>query len=84
MSEKPVTPEQLESLRRRIDSANVSEAAKEFYREYLLERKAEFPGFRSYLNNLGDRYSFLKELDDAGLIMISVALHDRDSGSIVY
>ena len=68
---KGLTEQDIELLRERIDSASVSEAAKEFYREHLAT--LGLCCTRKFMaNNLGDAYALLRELDDAGLIMTKV------------
>ena len=73
MSEKPLTPEELESLRRHIDSANVSEAAKEFYREHLCLGYHTIGGWRN------DDYDLIKELDMANLVRTKLVYVVHDS-----
>jgi hypothetical protein len=70
-TENPLTEEDVERLRKQIDAADVSEAAKEFYREHLLANNRTFGGW-------GEYYPIIKELDEAGLIktMLVFCVHD--------
>ena len=52
----------LAERRKRIDNANVSEAAKEFYRKWHSNQYTSTGGWR-------DDYELIRELDDAGLVM---------------
>jgi len=59
----------VEERRRRIAEANVSEAAKAFYRKY-------YSGIYSYAGGWKDDYALIKELDDAGLMMTRLVFLD--------
>jgi len=61
-----------ERLRKQIDAADVSEAAKEFYRGYLSRYRST--------GGWGDAgYDMLKELDKAGLIMTTLVYLDHET-----
>jgi len=59
----------VEERRRRIAEANVSEAAKAFYRKYYSSAYVTTGGWK-------DDYDLIKELDDAGLIMTRLVFLD--------
>ena len=62
-----------ERLRKQIDTANVSEAAKELYRKHLTVYRTS--------GGWGDEgYELLKELDKAGLVMTSLVYLDPETG----
>ena len=64
-----------ERLCKQIDTADVSEAAKELYR-------ANLPPYRS-IGGWGDEgYNLLKELDKAGLIMTSFVFLDHGTDTL--
>jgi len=71
----------VDKRRKRIDSANVSEAAKTFYCKHAIGILGEFQNF-SIIGGWGDGYKLLQELDDAGLIMTKLVFldHEKDTG----
>ena len=61
-------------LRTQIDTADVSETAKEFYREHL-------DGFITYGGWSDEQYVLIRELDRAGLVMTRLEYVERDSAN---
>ena len=73
----------LEERRRRINHANVSEAAKTFYREHIIDPICPgIPRSGTVIGGWRDDYSLIKELDDAGLIMTSLVVLDHDKDTV--
>ena len=70
----------VEERRRRIAEANVSEAAKEFYREHAIDGMFAV-GF-AITGGWKNDYALIKELDDAGLMMTRLVFLDHDKDTV--
>ena len=82
---KPLDAASVERLRKQIDSANVSEAAKEFYREHLTFNVVgrDFGHFRTTAY-WDDAYDLIKELGKAGLMMTTLVYLDHETDIVDY